>query len=542
MRTRLGYWLAGFVLALATPACAFAADAAAGVAIYRQGVLPSGGALRGERESGVSVEGIGAACINCHRGSGLGTTEGRIVVPPIVGKYLFRTHSTNVQDMTLPHVAGYRTTREPYTEATLARAIRDGIGPNGRTLNYLMPRYQLDAPAMAALIQHLKELSSGPVPGVTDDVLHFATIITPDANPVDRAGMLDVMERFFVDKNAFIRGGIRPMQATREIEYRVSRRWQLHVWQLTGPPEQWDQQLRAHLAAEPVFAVISGLGGRTWAPVHRFCEAARLPCLLPNVSLPVVAERDFYPVYFSRGVLLEADLAAARINEQRETLALKRVVQVFRGGDIGEDAASAMRSQLSASGLKVESLRLPADAGIRQELTAALKGLGREDVLMLWLRSDDLAALPEHAAGARVVIVSGLMGGMENAALPAAWRSVSLMTYPADLPALRKIRMNFPLAWFKIRQVPVVAERVQTDTYVACGILAETLTEMLDSFVRDYLVERVEAMLSHRQLNGYYPRLSLAPGQRFGSKGGYVVRFNGPKGTAIGPEGEWTTP
>jgi hypothetical protein len=102
--------------------------------------------------------------------------------------------------------------------------------------------------------------------------------------------------------------------------------------------------------------------------------------------------------------------------------------------------------------------------------------------------------------------------------------------------------MNFPLVWFKIKQIPVVAERVQTDTYVACGILAETLNEMLDSFVRDYLVERVEVMLGHRMVNGYYPRLSLAPGQRFASKGGYIVRFADGDGTALLADGDWTTP
>jgi hypothetical protein len=65
---------------------------------------------------------------------------------------------------------------------------------------------------------------------------------------------------------------------------------------------------------------------------------------------------------------------------------------------------------------------------------------------------------------------------------------------------------------------------------------------MLDSFVRDYLVERVEVLLSHRQVNGYYPRLGLAPGQRFASKGGYVVRFAGPEGARVVPEGDWLVP
>jgi hypothetical protein len=62
--------------------------------------------------------------------------------------------------------------------------------------------------------------------------------------------------------------------------------------------------------------VISGIGGRTREPVHRFCQGESIPCLLPNIDLPVVAEQDFYPVYFSRGVLLEADVIARRMQEE----------------------------------------------------------------------------------------------------------------------------------------------------------------------------------------------------------------------------------
>jgi hypothetical protein len=452
--------------------------------------------------------------------------------------------------MSLPHVPGYRSTREPYTDASLAQAIREGRAPNGRPLSYLMPRYPLDDASMASLTAYLKTLSAAAVPGVSDDTLHFATIVTPDADPTQRKGMLEVMERFFADKNAFIRGGLRPMQASREIEYRVSRRWQLHVWQLTGEPDQWEHQLRTRLAAEPVFAVISGLGGRTWAPVHRFCEAAKLPCLLPNVELPVVAEDDFYPVYFSRGVLLEADLVAGLVTglnignraDASNRPRLRRVVQLFRQGDVGEAAASALDAVATAAGLQTENRPLRAVAADRKDVVAALRGLDRNDALVLWLRPADLASLPPEMPELSSAIVSGTLGGLEHARLPAAWRSQVRMTYPVDLPQARKVRMNFPLGWFKIKNIPVVAERVQSDTYVACGILAETLTDMLDSFVRDYLVERVEVMLGHRLVNGYYPRLSLAPGQRFASKGGYIVRFADPDGTAMVSDGDWTVP
>ncbi len=88
--------------------------------------------------------------------------------------------------------------------------------------------------------------------------------------------------------------------------------------------------------------------------------------------------------------------------------------------------------------------------------------------------------------------------------------------------------------------MPVVAERVQSDTYLACGILAENLTDMLDSFVRDYLLERSEVMLSSKLTTAYYPRLTLAPGQRFTSRGGYLARLDG-SGRVLA-DTEWIVP
>lgn len=530
------------LLLLALPAAGAAsraAPAAAGERIYREGVLPSGLPLRGDREGGVAVEGALAACATCHRRSGLGSWEGQTVVPPIIGKYLFRPGARNVEDEGAPHVLGYLPDRVPYSDATLARAIREGVDQSGRKLSYLMPRYHLDPSAMASLVAYLKGLTSGPVPGVERDTLHFATIVTPDADPTARRAMLDVLRQFFADKNAGYRGESPPLKSTRGVMYRVIRKWQLHVWELSGPPEGWDRQLRERLAETPVFAVISGIGGRTWAPVHAFCQQASLPCLLPNVDLPVVAEQDFYPIYFSKGVLLEAELLARWLRDHREGAAPRRLLQVFRKGDVGEAAAAALQG---AAGGLATAMRPIESAKPRQELEAALRDVEAGDAVVLWLRPGDLAALPAPPARASQVYASGLLGQLENAPIPAGWRGVAHLTYPFDLPDQRKVRMNFPLGWLSVRHIPIVAERVQSDTYLACVILSETLGHMLDSFVRDYLVERVEVMLDHRLVNGYYPRLGLAPGQRFASKGGYIVHFADREGTRVVADGDWIVP
>ena len=104
------------------------------------------------------------------------------------------------------------------------------------------------------------------------------------------------------------------------------------------------------------------------------------------------------------------------------------------------------------------------------------------------------------------------------------------------------VRVDYALSWFRIRKIPLVAQQAQADTYLACGLVSETLNHMVDAFVREYLVERLEMALDHRALTGYYPRLTLAPGQRFASKGGYIVRFSDPQGPRVAALGDWITP
>lgn len=532
-----------WALAAASAAAAPASnELSAGEKLYRQGILPGGSELTGARDSGTGVAGGSAACVSCHRRSGLGNVEGDIVIPPIIAKYLYRSRAANSEDLSLPHVPGWVPHGWVYSDETLAKAIRTGVRPDGQSMNPLMPHYALDDSSMAVLINYLKDLTSQPVPGVTDTTLHFATIVTPDADPVEKKAMLEVLQRFFAIQEKVIAAESRPMRASREIMYRVTRRWQLHVWELSGAPDTWERQLDEHLNIEPVFAVISGLGRNDWRPIHRFCERNAVPCLLPNIDLPVVSEHDFYPVYYTRGVLLESDLIAARLASDGAPH-LKRIVEVYRLNDIGAPAAADLESKVRTLGLPVIRRPLPAAAraaGAAGDVEKALAGLGHDDALVLWLRPADLAALRGRPPSP-VIYVSGLMAGLESAPLPAAWRELTRLTYPFDSPEQRRVRMNFPLGWFKVQGIAVTAERVQTDTYLSCVILSETLGHMLDSFVRDFLLERMEMMLSRRLVNGYFAHLGLAPGQRFASKGGYLVHLADGGGKVI-IDSDWITP
>jgi hypothetical protein len=219
----------------------------------------------------------------------------------------------------------------------------------------------------------------------------------------------------------------------------------------------------------------------------------------------------------------------------------KTVQQIYRAGDSGEAAAKAFAAALKRRGVTVSTQVLERGAP-GTGVATALRRTSGADALVLWLRASDVAALGDASAAPSTVYMSGLMGGLERTPLPPAWRGRTYLAYPFDLPDRRRVRVDFALGWFAIRHIPIVAEQVQADTYLALGLVSETVSHMVDTFVRDYLVERMESLLEHRIVTGYYPRLALATGQRFASKGGYIVRWADSAGTRIVPDGEWSIP
>jgi hypothetical protein len=65
---------------------------------------------------------------------------------------------------------------------------------------------------------------------------------------------------------------------------------------------------------------------------------------------------------------------------------------------------------------------------------------------------------------------------------------------------------------------------------------------MLDVFQRDLLLERLEVMLPIRLVAGYYPHLTLAQGQRFAVRGGYITRFADATSNRLIADGDYTVP
>ncbi len=483
--------LAGPTASLASPGAAphqgeAASDPVieAGKRMYREGVLPSGELMQGIVQGDIPLTGEQVICGRCHRRSGLGATEGQEVAPPITGDILFAPLRVPTSKPPLaPEL------RPAYTDETLRRAIRDGIGANGQPINPLMPRYPLRDEQLDVLIAYLKTMSADPHPGVDERDMHLATIVTEGVAPLTREAFLNVFEAFLKQKNT-------------------------------------ETRHETHRAEHAPWHVVSGLAAGPWRPIHDFCETHQVPCLFPSTDLPVIDEDDFYSVYLTRGMALEADLVAKHLADGG--LLSAPLVQIYRSDEPkGLAAAAQLRHQIEQDGGQITDLMLADGSAPGEDLWRSAVEQAAGGTVVLWLGSRDSAGLLEAGTGDQLVRIylSTSLHRAEHAPIPAESRERVYLVHPAELPARIPRLLIRSTGWLKSQGIYVPeAQREQADAFFALKMAGEGIKAMRGFFVREYLIERIEHMADNATYSSIYPMIRLAPGQRFVSKGGYILR------------------
>ncbi len=521
----------------AAPAPA-AGDARAGERIYRDGLLPSGAPLAAVLQGDVPVAGRAAACATCHRRSGFGGVEGTVAVPAITAPALFAEPPPTgllfralFQEQLAPQPWSRVRTgspRPPYGDATLAAALREGHDPTGRALDPLMPRYRLSEGDLADLTAYLRTLGAAEPPGVEPARVHFATVVTPDAEPARRAAWLEVAAAYVRWRNAMLPGLARKAAATPGYGEDLTgrrREWVLHVWELAGPEESWAGQLEARLDAQPVFALLGGVGGGSWRPVHEVCERRAIPCLFPDTDVPVLEPPGDYTVYFSGGLEGEGAALARHLLEGAPADRQSSVLQVYRDDARGRAAAGALRRGLIGKGrVRLAEEALPAGTPLPPDLLG--RGGWTPAVLVLWLPAADLAALPPPGPLVpRRVFVSGTLLG--KAPLAPGWQERSSVVSPFRAAGEEGPHGYRASAWLRSRGA--AGDGAADDTrrrltaHWVLSLADHALAHLGATLSRDAFVEAIEREAEREPNPGVYPRLSLGPGQRVAAKS-YAVR------------------
>ena len=441
-----------------------------------------------------------AACVACHRPSGLGSFEGGSAVPPISSGTLSQPYDPATTRRYAP--SGQLRVRPAYDAAALHKLLTQGLMSDGLPVGGLMPRYDLTLAQSAALLAHLNALGSAPTPGVEETQVHFATITTDELDASQERDLLTVMTAFFTQKNAATRsetGRRASAERNQQVMYSRYRKWTLHHWRLTGAPDTWPAQLAQAYARQPVFGVLSGASPRDWTPVHVFCEAQRMPCLLPVTPLPGPAD-GFYAVYFSAGLVGQARWLAREVVEREPAAAGAQWVVLTADG-----AASRAQGEQVAQTLR--------QGGLRAQAASHWSGQTR---VVSALNATELASrLPPPAAGApqQIYLLAGAAPAQPGREELALWRRSSQIRWvtqqnPGPVPLARA------RAWWRGKPYQPRDEAFAAQVLLALQTAVETLVHVDERFSREYCLEKLEHNLENMPPLTAYPRLSLGPAQR----------------------------
>ncbi|MBI5641229.1 MAG: ABC transporter substrate-binding protein [Nitrospirae bacterium] len=508
-----------------------------GERIYREGILPSGEHLQAIVQDDIPVDGTMFTCVSCHLRSGLGSVEGRVITLPANGKLLFKPLSR------LPEMAGSRkkmipgylksSDRRPaYTDETLAAAVRMGVDPAGRRFNAAMPKYLLSDRDMEILAFYLRNLSASPSPGVTDSTLSFATVYTEGVGSADLEAMLAPLEAYILDRTKQagyhkLKAGSGPFAEEMDLSY---RRLSLARWMLKGPPETWQSQLEDYYRQEPVFALLGGISGHAWKPVHDFCERNRIPCILPITDFPVVSDADWYTLYFSKGLYQEGEAVARYLRRIMETAGNMPVIQVYRKTAEGTSPAKGFKETWERFGLPpAEDRILNSEEPVTGDFWEGLISMHRGAIIISWLGSRDISSAEGIALSGEkphMLFVSSSLLDKDLNTIPENIRSFTYITYPYRLPQEGRDDIYFLVkSWLKVKNIPVTNLEISSSIYFLGWVLTDALMHMKQHYYRDYFLDVIDMMRDQTHLVANYPRLSFGQGQRFASKGCYIVQL-----------------
>jgi hypothetical protein len=543
----------GLIALLLSATSAFASDIKtdsilAGKNIYMYGKLSSGEDVVATTVGDVQLTGEQAACVNCHRHSGLGSNEGSTIAPAITGEILFSEEKIKAHRyQPLTQRAPSALDRPAYTENSLKNTLMSGVDINGKPLDRLMPRYTFTENDYKYLHAYLNSLSINNA-GVTDTTLHIATIIDGRASPGKIKTLLSTLEIFISDLNSGTRRETeRSAQAPIQKEwlYQGYRQYKLHVWKLTGEPDSWQKQLNSYYDEAPVFAVVSGISKDSWKSIDDFCNAREVPCILPNTKTPGYSANNFYTLYYNAGPFNDASVIARYFqNSDLDNNETDSILQLYDASSYSEVARNTLHEEITSRKKRnITSVSLDTinnKHGIDQYIK------NKNTTVILWSeRLDDslIEDLSNNKNKIKSVLIPYYLATSYKTRKKLENIGVEILTsYPYVKPSSEPRATIRSSIWGKSRKIDMTEKAVFTNTFTAIKVLMNAIKHARSHYNRAYIIELLEHKLDKSVLTGMYPKLTIGPSQRYASRGGYIMKVPGDASSPLQPVSQWLLP
>ncbi len=329
----------------------------------------------------------------------------------------------------------------------------------------------------------------------------------------------------------------------------------LSRWILKGPPETWRSQLEEYNRKEPVFALVGGITKGTWRPIHEFSEENHIPCLLPVTDFPVISETDWYTLYFSKGLYQEGESTARFLASRNEPAPGASLVQVVRSSPEGLALSAGFHQAWQELGHAAPiTLTLKEGELSNGEAVRAFMEREKPSVLVLWdgpAALQILQVLQDGKTRPKMVFLSSSYLKENMWQISDELRDVVYLSYPYRLPAGQAGKEESSFIGSNTAQGHELV--ISKKMFTAVKTMTQAILDMNGQYYRDNLLDVIGmnkgAMgmgmggrsKSEEETYPLYERFSFGPGQRYASKGCFIVQLTkGPKPDFI-RKSDWIT-
>jgi len=408
------------------------------------------------------------------------------------------------------HKHSYGRTHPAFDEASVAKAIRQGIDPAGNELNMAMPRYSMSDNDMAALIAYLKRVSTDYDPGLTSSIIRVGSLLPTDGDlaPMGSA-MRSVIEANLNDINAA--GGIH------------GRKLELVVAEYGDDPTKNLWRVRDMLQQGTVFAMVGGFTAGLTQQLSALAEEFEVPMIGPFTQAPREGNGlDRHSFYLSSGIEQQAAVLVRHGVSRGEKVAIVHPANPAFNGVVSKARAEAKRH----GGDDAISLSYTAPYIDVVDVAQTLRSNDIDAVVFLGpakelKRFADECNTQEYAPK---LLFPGVFAGQSLFEVDKEYAGqimIGYSTIPADhteegVQAFEALHANHQLSYeFSAAQI---------SSHVATQVFAEGLKRSGRNLSREKLLLAFESLADFQP--GLLPPISYNRSRRIGAFGGYVMTLD----------------
>jgi ABC-type branched-subunit amino acid transport system substrate-binding protein len=487
----------------ARAAAPLAPEEEAGRTIFQDGESSFGDVFSGRL--GIAQQqmpGAAVRCANCHGADGLGRPEGGVRPGSVIWSELTKSYG-HTHDNGRHHPA--------YDQASLRRALTEGVDPAGSPLDGVMPRYNISERDFNALVAYLKKLEFQRDPGVGADTLRLGTLL-PSAGRFGESGQAvkGILQAYLDQVNQH--GGI------------YGRKLELLVAEYTEDRAATQRALRKLVTEGDVFALLSPFTAGIEDDFGRLANDERIPVVGP-LSLfgddPHAVNQYVFQLLSGVGEL--AEVLALHVGSEPK-LKAQSAVLLHPHSASGSGVADAVEEQMKSQGWsKLSRIGFQPGAFDAAAVAKTLKARDTRAVFLLGPGADVSALASAVAKFAQVplLLLPGPLAPRTVLDLPSAFESRVLLAYPTIPSDQKPDALREYAALFRDLALARGHQTLQVPAYSSAILLVEALKQIGRDLTRQKLVATLESIQGFEP--GLVPPVSFNAKRRIGALGGYIV-------------------